>query len=191
MSTLTDVAPATTAKHRSEVATSLPPARGQSFLKLVTIELRKSVNTRSGRVLIAAILLIALAALAWQITHLPKGPAGFDGFFHFTSSTMLGSAASISLRTRTSIAGRQSFVFFAVFIAFQIPFVMAITTQKTKTPERCFSPVSNCFAVGRLRVVVNPRKSERTQQNCANEHKHGAHRQHIESQGMIHDAPPC
>jgi hypothetical protein len=50
--------------------------------------------------------------------------------------------------------------------------------------------VPNSFAVCRLRVVVNPRKSERTQQNCANEREHGAHRQHIELQGMIHDAPP-
>ncbi|MDX2969136.1 ABC transporter permease [Kribbella solani] len=72
------LAPVQPAKHRAEVATSLPPARGQSFLKLVTIELRKSVNTRSGRVLIAAILLIALAALAWQVTHLPAGDVTFD-----------------------------------------------------------------------------------------------------------------
>jgi hypothetical protein len=59
MTTVTDIAPTAPAKHRAEVATALPPARGQSFLKLVTIELRKSVNTRSGRVLIAAILLLA------------------------------------------------------------------------------------------------------------------------------------
>ncbi|GAA0570339.1 ABC transporter permease [Kribbella sandramycini] len=81
MSTLTEeIAPVAPAKHRAEVATALPPARGQSFLKLVTIELRKSVNTRSGRVLIGAILLIALAAMTWQFTHLPEGAAGVDGF---------------------------------------------------------------------------------------------------------------
>ena len=80
MTTVTDVAPTAPAKHRAEVATSLPPARGQSFLKLVTIELRKSVNTRSGRVLIAAILAVAIAAITWQFTHLPQGPAGLDGF---------------------------------------------------------------------------------------------------------------
>jgi len=80
MTTLTEAAPATPAKHKAAAGTALPPARGQSFLKLVTIELRKSVNTRSGRVLIAAILLIALAAMTWQITHLPEGTVGFDGF---------------------------------------------------------------------------------------------------------------
>lgn len=90
MTTVTDTstqaaAPAP-AKHRAEVATSLPPARGQSFLKLVTIELRKAVNTRSGRVLIGAILLLAVLAIGWQLTHLPEGPAGLDGF--------LGAAAS-------------------------------------------------------------------------------------------------
>src|SRR5256885_2479319 len=77
---ISEAAPSAPAMHRGEVATSLPPARGQSFLKLVTIELRKSVDTRSGRVLIAGILLIALAALTWQFTHLPKGAVGFDGF---------------------------------------------------------------------------------------------------------------
>ncbi|MFC9687598.1 ABC transporter permease [Kribbella sp. NPDC056951] len=80
MTTLTEAAPAAPAKHKAAAGTTLPPARGQSFLKLVTIELRKSVNTRSGRFLIAGILLIALAAMTWQITHLPEGAAGFDGF---------------------------------------------------------------------------------------------------------------
>jgi hypothetical protein len=61
--------------------------------------------------------------------------------------------------------------------------------DQTKTPERLFSPVPNCFAVCRRCGRQSP-KSERTQQNCANEHKHGAHRQHIEFQGMVHDAPP-
>ena len=86
MTTVTDVAPTAPAKHRAEVATSLPPARGQSFLKLVTIELRKSVNTRSGRVLIAAILLLAVAAIAWQLTHLPQGTVGFEGFLGAASA---------------------------------------------------------------------------------------------------------
>jgi hypothetical protein len=102
MSTVTDVAPATTAKHRGEVATSLPPARGQSFLKLVTIELRKSVDTRSGRVLIAAILLIALAALAWQITHLPRGDAGFDGFLGAASTGVMMLLPVIGVMAMTS-----------------------------------------------------------------------------------------
>jgi hypothetical protein len=64
------------------------------------------------------------------------------------------------------------------------------TVRENKNTGEIFSPVPNSFAGCRLRVVVNPRKSERTQQNCANEREHGAHRQHIELQGMIHDAPP-
>ncbi|TWD81198.1 hypothetical protein FB561_2303 [Kribbella amoyensis] len=73
-------------KHRAAVATSLPPARGQSFLKLVGIELRKSVDTRSGRVLILAILALAAAALTWELTHLGSGPARFDGFLAAAST---------------------------------------------------------------------------------------------------------
>ncbi|TDD57140.1 ABC transporter permease [Kribbella antibiotica] len=90
MTTLTETAPATPAKHKAAAGTALPPARGQSFLKLVTIELRKSLDTRSGRVLVAAILLIALAAMTWQITHLGEGTVGFDAFLSAGSvGTML------------------------------------------------------------------------------------------------------
>ncbi len=83
---ISEAAPSAPAMHRAEVATSLPPARGQSFLKLVVIELRKAVNTRSGRVLIAAILLLAVVAIGWQLTHLPPGPAGLDGFLGAAST---------------------------------------------------------------------------------------------------------
>jgi ABC-type transport system involved in multi-copper enzyme maturation permease subunit len=72
-------APAAAAKHRA-VATSLPPARGQSFLRLVTTELRKSLDTRSGRVLILAILALAVAALTWQLTHMDSGEQRFDSY---------------------------------------------------------------------------------------------------------------
>ncbi|TDC15496.1 ABC transporter permease [Kribbella albertanoniae] len=80
MTTLTEAAPVAPAKHKAQAGTALPPARGQAFLKLVAIELRKSVNTRSGRVLIGAILLIALAAMTWQITHLPEGTINVEAF---------------------------------------------------------------------------------------------------------------
>ena len=77
--------PAAAGKHRA-VATALPPARGQSFVRLVTTELRKSVDTRSGRVLILAILALALAALTWQLTHPGSGPAKFDAFLGAAST---------------------------------------------------------------------------------------------------------
>jgi hypothetical protein len=102
MTTVTDIAPAAPAKHRAEVATALPPARGQSFVKLVTIELRKSLNTRSGRVLIAAILLLAAAAIAWQATHLPKQGAGFDGFLGAASTGVMLLLPVIGVMAMTS-----------------------------------------------------------------------------------------
>lgn len=102
MTTVTEIAPAAPAKHRAEVATTLPPARGQSFLKLVTIELRKSLNTRSGRVLIAAILLLAAAAIAWQGTHLPKEGAGFDGFLGAASTGVMLLLPVIGVMAMTS-----------------------------------------------------------------------------------------
>jgi ABC-type transport system involved in multi-copper enzyme maturation permease subunit len=102
MTTVTEIEAPAPAKHKAEVATSLPPVRGQSFVKLVAIELRKSVDTRSGRVLIAAILLIALAALTWQITHLPAGPAGLDGFLGAASSGVMLILPVIGVMAMTS-----------------------------------------------------------------------------------------
>jgi ABC-2 type transport system permease protein len=74
-----DTTPAPQARHKA-VATELPPARRQSFLTLLRIELRKSVDTRSGRVLLAGILLLALAGLTWELTHLSDGPVTFGQF---------------------------------------------------------------------------------------------------------------
>lgn len=102
MTTVTDIAPSAAAKHRAEVGTTLPPARGQSFLKLVTIELRKAVNTRSGRVLIAAILLLAAIAVGWQLTHLPQGPAGVDGFLDAASTGVMLLLPVIGVMAMTS-----------------------------------------------------------------------------------------
>lgn len=65
------------AKHRAAVGTELPPIRPQSFVTLVRTELRKSVDTRSGRVLLGAIGLLGLIGLVWRLTHLPDGPVGF------------------------------------------------------------------------------------------------------------------
>ncbi|GAB2564778.1 ABC transporter permease [Kribbella endophytica] len=100
---ITTPAPAATGKHRADaVSTSLPPARGQSFAKLVGIELRKSVNTRSGRVLILAILAIAVAALVWELTHLGDGPARFDGFLGAASTGVLLILPVIGVMAMTS-----------------------------------------------------------------------------------------
>jgi ABC-type transport system involved in multi-copper enzyme maturation permease subunit len=66
------------AKHKAAVtADDLPPIRPQSFVTLLRTELRKSVDTRSGRVLLLGILALALIGLVWRLTHLPDGPVGF------------------------------------------------------------------------------------------------------------------
>ncbi|GAA3573470.1 ABC transporter permease [Kribbella ginsengisoli] len=89
-------------KHRAAVATSLPPARGQSFVKLVTIELRKSVNTRSGRFLILGILALAVAALTWQLTHLNDGVQRFDGYLAAASTGVMLILPVIGVMAMTS-----------------------------------------------------------------------------------------
>jgi len=95
-------ASAASGKHRVAETTSLPPVRGQSFVKLVGIELRKSLDTRSGRVLIAAILALAVAALTWQLTHLPPGPAAFDGFLGAASTGVMLILPVIGVMAMTS-----------------------------------------------------------------------------------------
>jgi len=84
--TVTETAPpVTTGKHLAP-APQLPAPRAQSFFLLVRTELRKSVDTRSGRVLILAIIAIALAALTWQLTHPPDGKQTFDAFLEPAST---------------------------------------------------------------------------------------------------------
>ena len=95
-------ASAAPAKHRAAVSTSLPPARGQSFLKLVTTELRKSVDTRSGRVLILAILAIAAAALTWQLTHMDDGRQTFDSYLSAASTGVMLLLPVIGVMAMTS-----------------------------------------------------------------------------------------
>ncbi|QNE20371.1 ABC transporter permease [Kribbella qitaiheensis] len=89
------------AKH-SAVSTALPPARGQSFLRLVTTELRKSLDTRSGRVLVLAILAVAVAALTWQLTHMDAGPQKFDSYLGAASTGVLLLLPVIGVMAMTS-----------------------------------------------------------------------------------------
>src|SRR5450755_834283 len=49
----------------------------QSFLRLVRIELRKTVDTRSGRLLLGGIIALSVLILGWQLTHLSAGPLAF------------------------------------------------------------------------------------------------------------------
>jgi ABC-type transport system involved in multi-copper enzyme maturation permease subunit len=92
---------AATGKHRA-VSTELPPARRQSFTRLVTTELRKSVDTRSGRILILAILVLAVAALAWQLTHPEDGAARFEAYLGAGSTGALLLLPVIGVMAMTS-----------------------------------------------------------------------------------------
>jgi hypothetical protein len=49
----------------------------QSFVRLVRIELRKMVDTRSGRWLLIAILALSATGLGWWLTHLDPGTVQF------------------------------------------------------------------------------------------------------------------
>lgn len=89
------------ARHRAE-ASDLPPVRGQSFFLLVRTELRKSVNTRSGRVLLLAILALALFAVGWQLTHLGDGRITADFFIGPTSTGVMLLLPVIGVMAMTS-----------------------------------------------------------------------------------------
>ena len=49
----------------------------QSFIRLVRMELRKMVDTRSGRWLLIGIVALAVAGLSWGLTHLDPGRLAF------------------------------------------------------------------------------------------------------------------
>jgi hypothetical protein len=51
--------------------------RRPAFPALARVELRKMVDTRSGRWLLAAILGLSAVALGWRLTHLGAGPLDF------------------------------------------------------------------------------------------------------------------
>ena len=57
----------TTTTATTAVPQRTAPIRGQSFPLLVRTELRKSLDTRSGRVLVALIVLLALAGLVFRV----------------------------------------------------------------------------------------------------------------------------
>ncbi len=66
----------------TDMATAaLPPVQRPSLVLLTTVELRKSVDTRAGRVLLAVILAIGLLVLGF-VTYAatPEDPPAFAGF---------------------------------------------------------------------------------------------------------------
>ena len=62
---------------------------GQPFARLVGTELRKAVDTRSGRWLLVALLGLAGVALGWQVWHASQAPVSFLDFLD-TAYTPVG-----------------------------------------------------------------------------------------------------
>jgi hypothetical protein len=68
-----------------------------------------------------------------------------------------------------------------------------ISMAQNKTPEELILRCRNCLPVAPaffFGAVVGRLNSECPQQNRANENEHGAHSQHIQSQGKVHEVPP-
>jgi hypothetical protein len=59
-------------------AVVVPTFRRPSPVRLTGIELRKTVDTRAGRVLLLGIFALALIGLGWQLTHLDHAPVSFS-----------------------------------------------------------------------------------------------------------------
>jgi hypothetical protein len=57
-----------------------PPRRGPGFARLVALEVRKSVDTRAGRWVLATILGLAVLALGWEIWQSRSNPVSLAGF---------------------------------------------------------------------------------------------------------------
>ncbi len=69
---------------RSRVA--LPDVPGVRLSRLTAIELRKSVDTRAGGVLLAATLLLTLAPVVWQLLRLDGATPAFGEWTSWASS---------------------------------------------------------------------------------------------------------
>ena len=73
----------------SQTARGTAPARAavdlsrlprQPFARLVAVELRKSVDTRSGRWVLGGMFLLSLLALGWQVAHASTQPVALLGY---------------------------------------------------------------------------------------------------------------
>lgn len=64
-------------------------ATGQSFLLLVRTEVRKSLDTRSGRWVLAAILLLCGASLGWDVLHAASEDVSFARYLGHAGQPLL------------------------------------------------------------------------------------------------------
>ncbi len=68
---------ATTAVPARDPGRELPVPPRISFDRIVRVELRKSLDTRAGAVLLAVAFLLTVAPVGWQLTHLDAGVPDF------------------------------------------------------------------------------------------------------------------
>jgi hypothetical protein len=76
--------------HPSGGVRNVPAARAgrrPSIARLTGIELRKSVDTRSGRVLLLVVLGLGFAGLAWRLVNAQNTPVTFE---HYLGTSMIG-----------------------------------------------------------------------------------------------------
>ena len=66
---------------------ALRAGRRPSIARLTGIELRKSVDTRSGRVLLLVVLGLGFAGLAWRLVNANNSPVSFE---HYMGTAMIG-----------------------------------------------------------------------------------------------------
>jgi len=69
-----------TLSRTSKTTIDLSRIPGQPFPRLVGVELRKSVDTRSGRWVLVALLGLAVLALGWQVAHASTEPVTLVGY---------------------------------------------------------------------------------------------------------------
>ena len=61
-------------------ALTLPPIRPQRYATLVRVELRKMIDTRSGKLLLAAVVALATLLLGWKLLHTSSIDVSFASY---------------------------------------------------------------------------------------------------------------
>src|SRR5688572_16193429 len=118
-------------------------------------------------------------------------PSGFDGFLHFTSSTTLGSAALMRLRSRASVSPRQSP---------SAAILSSIRREGEATPFVFFAPLFALFMVVSLSFwgdghaqycTTAPRSGNEARQSLSRLHRGGRHGEVAPAQRLyLHRSSP-
>jgi ABC-type transport system involved in multi-copper enzyme maturation permease subunit len=77
-------------------------APGQSFLRLLRTELRKSLDTRSGRWVLLALLLLCAASLGWDVLHAASEDVSFTRYLGHAQQPLMMLLPVIGILAMTS-----------------------------------------------------------------------------------------